>query len=253
MPINPKGSVCFFAVTLILSLFSLTRTLRISGDSTEFRQMFLLVLLAYGTFSYFLGRSHENNILNIIPFLMLLLLSIWQAPIFSGWRTATAVLLMGLISLGSFFGWGLWRHAYISGRLLEFFPKRLQISFLHNYPEAAVRAIKYIEDTYAEPVTVLDFNMNPQVNPKLPITKKVWSAIHNPANFSFIPREKRRDFLKKTANTLKRAGWLVIERNFPANEWLEDFDSAYVRVDEKDFGSYYAIKFQPRLIDIIDK
>lgn len=33
-----------------------------------------------------------------------------------------------------------------------------------------------------------------------------WSAIHGPANFQFIPPERRREFLAATARTLNRSG-----------------------------------------------
>ena len=48
-----------------------------------------------------------------------------------------------------------------------------------------------------------------------------------------------------TAKRLGRTGWLVVDRKFPADEWLKDFQSAY-RVDRTmDFGSDYAIRFMP--------
>ena len=74
----------------------------------------------------------------------------------------------------------------------------------------------------------------------------VWSAVHGPANFAYIPSQRRQEFLLKTATTLKRSGWLVIDRKFPADEWLADFDLVYERTSQLEFGSYYAIRFSPK-------
>ena len=119
LPINPSGAILFFVAVLVLGLAALYSTLRLSGNTREFRQIFLLVLLAYATFSYFLGRSHDNNLLNLLPFQLLVLLVAFRAPIADWARTAAAVLLASLIGWSSVFGWDVWREATSNGRLLS--------------------------------------------------------------------------------------------------------------------------------------
>ena len=73
-----------------------------------------------------------------------------------------------------------------------------------------------------------------------------WSAIHGPANFGFIPSERRREFLAASAKTLPRSGWLVVDKRYPEREqWLSDYDSVYRRGETRDFGSYIAIHYVP--------
>jgi hypothetical protein len=259
LPINPLGAILFFIVVLALGLAALSSTLRLSGNTREFRQIFLLVLLAYATFSYFLGRSHDNNLLNLLPFQLPVLLVAFRAPIADWARTAAAVLLASLIGWSSLFGWDAWREMIWNGRLFEFNPQGMRVSFSYDDPYTAecvrrvgaadagdptdaARAADYIEGNFHEPMTFLDFALNLRVTDD----GAVWSAIHGPANFPYIPSARRQEFLVSTAKWLHRIGWLVVDRKFPADEWLTDFQSAYRMDRTMDFGSYYAVRFVPK-------
>jgi hypothetical protein len=259
LPINPSGAILFFFAVLALGLMALSSMLRLSGNTREFRQIYLLVLLAYATFSYFLGRSHDNNLLNLLPFQLPVLLVAFRAPLSDWARTTAAVLLASLIGWSSLFGWDAWREMIWNGRLFEFNPQGMRVSFSYDDPYTAecvrrvgavdagdpadaARAANYIEENFHEPLTTLDFAMNLRVTDN----GAVWSAVHGSANFSFVPSARRQEFLVSTAKWLHRIGWLVVDRKFPADEWLMDFQSAY-RVDRTmDFGSYYAVRFVPK-------
>lgn len=259
LPINPSGAILFFLAVLALGLAALYSTFRLAGNTREFRQIFLLVLLAYATFSYFLGRSHDNNLLNLLPFQLLVLLAASRAPI-AGWaRTAAAVLLASLIGWSSVFGWEVWREAIWNGRLFDFKAHAMLFSFSYNDPSTAeyvrrsqgdnggdpadaARAANYIEGSFGEPLTILDFKWYLRVTDN----GAVWSALHGPENFAYVPSGRRQEFLASTAKRLGRTGWLVVDRKFPADEWLKDFQSAYRMERAMDFGSYYAVRFVPK-------
>jgi hypothetical protein len=258
LPINPSGAIWFFIAVLGLGLAALYSTLKISGNTREFRQIFLLVLLAYGTFSYFLGRSHDNNLLNLLPFQLLVLLVAFRAPIADWVRTAAAVLLASLIGWSSVFGWDAWRETIRNGRLFEFNAQAMRVSFSYNDPHTAeclrrealnggdptdaARAADYIKGNFGEPLTILDFALN------LGVTDNgaVWSAIQGPENFVSVPSSRRQEFLISTARWLNRSGWLVVDRKFPADELLKDFQSAYRTDLTMDFRSYYAVRLVPK-------
>jgi hypothetical protein len=259
LPINPEGAIWFFIAVLVLGLAALYSTLRTSGNTRVFRQIFLLVLLAYATFSYFLGRSHDNNLLNLLPFQLLVLLAAFRAPIIADWaRTAAAVLLASLVGWSSVFGWDVWRETISNGRLFEFNAQAMRVRFSYDdlctaecirreaanvsNPSDAARAANYIEGNFGEPLTVLDFAMNLRATDN----GAVWSAVQGPENFVSVPSAKRQEFLVSTARWLGRNGWLVVDRKFPADEWLKDFQTAYRTERTMDFGSYYAIRFVPK-------
>ena len=74
-----------------------------------------------------------------------------------------------------------------------------------------------------------------------------WSAFHNPANVFYIPSKIRKIFLQNTVNSIRMPGWLLINLNYPAKDWLEDLDSVYDRGEQLEFGEFYAIRFVPRV------
>lgn len=248
MPINPHGAIWYFLLATVIGVSTLLHSWHRTGDTVSFRRGFLVQLLSYSTFSYFLGRSHDNNLLNIMPFVLLVLLNAISTADNKILSRASVVLTATFIGWFSIFGWQTWSNTIQGGRLLTFGQKSLLTSDQKPYPSSmsfpadASRAIDFLHQSYGEPVTVLDDSMN-LVRAAQP---SVWSAIHGPANFVYIPSQRRQEFLLRTATTLKRSGWLVIDRKFPADEWLADYDFAYGRKQQLEFGSYYAIRFSPK-------
>lgn len=251
LPVDGKGTIWFFIAVMTLGIASNWRTFRQSGNSRAFRRGFLLLLLAYGTFSYYISRSHDNNILNLLPFLLLVLLNVRTSQVPQTWRGAVVILLACLLGWLSIFGWGIWRDTWKNRTVVEFNPAGLKQTLSYENPESRMKLFPWIGDTeavayavshirqnYGEPVTVAGHFLA-SADPD-----SVWNAIPNAANYMHIPAERRREFLRRTASTLKRGGWLVIRTGSPTNRaLLADFDSIYSRSQEVDLGLYYAIRF----------
>ena len=263
MPINYFGGIWFIFLVNLLGITSLILNWKNNGDNQSFRRGFLVQLLFYSVFTYFLGRSHDNNLLNLMPFALLVLLSvrfISDKEILIRVSNVLCATLLGWLIL---FGWNSWKDINILEGEVLIFNKNLlgNSASLSNsktqvmlsermslndsglsYMDAS-RAISYIHSNYSEPITVLDFSMSlensqPQI---------VWSAFHNPANVFFISSKNRRIFLSNTARRLQRNGWLVVNSKYPADEWLNDLNSTYDLIERLEFGSFYAIRFRPKL------
>jgi len=261
MPINPHGTILFFIMVILLAALASYGQIKAERDSVLIQRGFLVQLLCYSTASYFLGRSHDNNVLNVLPFITLSLLYAQRALPNGILRHASIIMMAAVIGYLPLFGWGSWQHALSSNSLLTFQGTTLAQLLTWENPETAARierrfdqyrldagapadagaALNWIRHEYAEPATVLDFSMD--LARAAPST--AWSAIHGPANFPYIPSERRRQFIARTAERLKRTGWLVIDRKFPADEWLADFATGYRIAEKKDFGSYYALRMVP--------
>ncbi|MEI8087472.1 MAG: hypothetical protein WCG93_14780, partial [Paludibacter sp.] len=63
----------------------------------------------------------------------------------------------------------------------------------------------------------------------------------------YIPSLYRKEFLVRTSQSLHKSGWLLIERRLSTEDLLSDFDYAYERTNRVDFGSFYAIRYSPRV------
>lgn len=247
LPINWHGAVWYFLLATLAGLGALLYAWRKTGDTAAFRRGFLLQLACYGAFSYFLGRSHDNNILNIIPFVMLVLLnviSMAESRVLSRIGIVLAAALLGWLPT---FAWQPWDANVMQGEVLTF-DSRIDERLALEQPGSGLaadarKAIEYISQHYGEPVTLLDgsFDLIRSTPPD------PWSALHGPENFAFMPSDRRREFLSRTAASLKRAGWVVVAQNFPADEWLADFDSVYQRTERLEFGRYYAIRYSPKI------
>ncbi len=260
LPLNPRGPVWFYVAVLILGSAALFNTYYNARNSLEFKRNFLLLLLGYSVLSYCLGRSHDNNFLNLMPFSVLILLGTVFSRLPTWFRIVAAALLVSTIGWISVFGWSVWDSALASGRMVEFAPVSLTESFSYENPgmvayvvkrlacvkagnpEDAARAVAEIRGRYHEPATVLDYSFV--------ITRNgapfAWSAIHGPANYAYMPSELRQTFLKRTALRLHETGWLIVDKTFDAEKWIEDYKAAYDATERLDFDSYFAIRLVPK-------
>ena len=268
LPIDPKGAILFFIAALGLGFAANWRLYRRSGNSRGFRRGFLLLLQAYATFSYFFGRSHDNNILNLLPFVLLLLLHVRSTSAADrNTRGAAVALLACFVGWVGLFGWSVWREAAAAGNLLQFDSRSFQKMLTYENPATAAlvsehfrsgkmdvgdpadaaRGISFIRQHFGEPTAILDNSLD------LTSTDRdmAWNALHGLCTFAYMPSSRRSQFLVRTAHALKRAGWLIVDKKFNAEGWLDDFDSAYIRTQTLDFGSYYAIRYLPSPTPIV--
>lgn len=260
-PINPYGGILYFILVTSIGIATLFHLWHKSGDTFIFRSGFLILLSCYSVFSYCLGRSHDNNFLNILPFILLVLLHIISAinnKKFYLYRISLTC-LMALLGWLPAFGWTAWHENISRGRLLSFnsklfndymtlsnpltdsaIPFNKNVNMRPSFSKEAWNAINSLK-RYREPITILDSNLC-----FVSIHPAVWSAFHGPANYAFIPSDHRRKFLQATAKSLHRSGWVIVEKKYPAVMFLEDFDFVYQRTNYLDFGGYYAVRFSPK-------
>ena len=255
LPIDWHGSIWFYICVMCLGTIANWKVYQESGNTPKFRRSFIFLLLSFATFSYFLGRSHDNNILNLLPFQLLVLLEVRRSEISWPYRQFATVMLTCLLSLGTVFEWG----SFIPNiKKLEFSPssflqkfsyenidtfKNLSESKSIGNPQDVLNAISLVRDHYDEPYTV--------VNEQLLLASiegdEVWNTMHNWANYYFFYNDRRRELLSRGASNLNRTGWIIYHKKFPhINNWLADYDLIYLREKEVDFQTYQAIRFSPR-------
>jgi len=71
LPVDPFSDVIFLALALALAAWTVCRR---EASSAEFRRSLVVATLLFASASYYLGRSHPNNICNLMPFVALVAL-----------------------------------------------------------------------------------------------------------------------------------------------------------------------------------
>ena len=247
LPINFKGTIWFFAAALTLSTWVNWRSFQQNGNTAALRQGILLSLLAYATFSYFLGRSHDNNVLNLLPFILLMLLHAWART--AGFAKGLSVgLLACLLGWLSVFNWNAWQTGARASPQTWFDPLWIRGALPEAegqalFPKETLQVIARTQSLLPAPVTVV----GPFLNPSSSASNAVWSVFHGPANLYSFPSALRREFLHQGAATLQRSGWLVVEVSQPDIGLLvEDFDSVYARTQVFAMSGYLAVHYTAR-------
>lgn len=77
MPVNPRGGVCLVGVTYVTAISYAVFLLGTSKPKRS-RAAFGLCGMMFVTGSYFVSRSHENNICNLLPFLVIPILLFYR-------------------------------------------------------------------------------------------------------------------------------------------------------------------------------
>lgn len=261
LPMNPHGPILFWSFAVLLSAFVSYSVWFRTNNSSRFRQSMTLQLLAFAATSYYLGRSHDNNVLNLLPFIMLVLLDLisYDGKLF--YRLYASTALASLLAWLSIFGWKGWEQSILSSGLANFgyasINKKLSYDNEKNRhalmevnsainEEQLIETNNLVSDLYGrgDSFVVMDqfFLLQPRYK------TQPWCAIESATNFEFFPSPLRREFLKNTASKLNRSGWLIIARDHNINTWLDDFYSAYVQTDRIDLKYVYAIKFSPKAL-----
>jgi hypothetical protein len=207
--------------------------------------------------------------LNLLPFMLLVLLYTvlvtGRAKLPHYLNKVGVVFLAAIIGWLPLFNWTGWSNTLHTGTLLSFNYKSLrnfinfanpvnkntnnsdanfslQITSSYGLPKDAWLAVDYLQKHFGEPFTILNGFANlTGVSPP-----PVWNAFHSPANYWFMPAHYKHYFLSATATSLHHAGWLIVDKNYPASELLAIFDSVYRRTNQLEFGTYYAIRFSPK-------
>lgn len=266
--------------TMIAGLATAAGLVNRRFDKMGFGSVFVCLLSLYAVFSYYIGRSHDNNILNLMPYLVLVLACVQSFGSFSAMSRGARAALASVLALVISFGWSAWHQtsladyanedavrsmSYVVGSTAEqtgagaiapvhLEPAREQSSGEESDaprldigdPLDAARAVFYVSSVRREPLIKID-----DVLETAPIGPRAWSAIHDPIDFYFLPDTLVIKLIDRTMLRLKSPGWLVIAKkvdDVPETlRWQRLLAGPYVKTEEMDFGAYHAIRYEPNL------
>lgn len=250
LPVNPVGTIWLAVAALAIAL----QTLGKAPTSASSRSLYacVLALLAGGT--YFLSRSHDNNILNLFPLLVVLLVAILAqggtsrfAVFARGFIQTTLAAIVGLVVLPNAYPWA---DAAKAGDLFAIGPDRLISHFSPTSADPvpvlsseAVEAIESLQGEDAGAIVVLDdYKIMPRARPGA-----AWTSVNNVANFEPLPPALIAHYIHRGAVAYCRPGWLVVDESHYAS-WVKLFEADY-RIDDRRtfFSDYVAYRLVPKL------
>jgi hypothetical protein len=253
LPVNPFGTIWFALVCAACWGFGAWSLQRRRADHADLAIIsWLVALLCFANFTYYLGRSHDNNILNLLPFFSLVLLAARSMAPPGAVHMLSTMLLAACLGWLPVFGFGSLSTAFSQGRLLEFAPAELAKAFSRNPERGSFyvqpekeredlqRALHVIRRDFGEPVEIFDRFLLVDTE----VAGPPWNAWTGPANFGFLPPHLRQLYLARVAKRLGRSGW-ILHADGQAHI-LNDYDAVYRRAEELSFGSYRAVRFVPR-------
>lgn len=225
LPMNVDGPLLLLVGTLALGIWSL----RHREPHTEPYHRDLVVLsLLFATTSYYLGRSHDNNVCNLLPFMLCVAL-----------RALACSKLVGneqfrrLIALG------------IAGAIGVFTLSPFQlVPFRHAFDLSIENTLARMADVDPDIAIIRAGIPNPEhlgiANLVRPGNRDlhesaVWTAMDPYSLFQFVPRARRRVYISRSAVRLRRPGWIILDGS--ESRLLEDFRVAYdISAESVHFG-----------------
>lgn len=248
LPIDPLGTVWLALAAILLALHALIGR----GGSMGARSLYacLLGFLAAGT--YYLSRSHDNNILNLFPLLAILLLASLKrdepADASAFGEAFARTILAAMVAFIAAAGWTSWVEGAKTDGLLNIGPSRLLAHFTAQpgtRPQMlsadALRGLAYLRSRNAGAVLLLDEN---RLMPSHPLGDG-WTGVNNAANFEPLPRALIIRFVCRGAEAYRRDGWILLdERKYSA--WVPLFEAGYQISEQAGFGAYRAFHLSPR-------
>jgi hypothetical protein len=257
LPVNPTGPVW-----LALAAATVVAVAQLRADARGVRLGLVSLMGLFAAGSYYLGRSHDNNVLNLLPFIVLALtaaLAIGLKDVASGFAQ---IALAGVVALLATFGFESWDAAAQRGQALNLGPG----SFINDISMATADSSALLDKSLAQlpsahapaadaaaaqewlraqgegpPVWVSPSLLLPYGAPG-----PVWTGMNDIGAYALLPHDEVESFIRNSAQHLHRPGWILVDRMQQTTPWPALFLEAYSIEQQRDFGNYTAYRLTPK-------
>jgi hypothetical protein len=263
LPVNPLGTVWLALAVVLLALSAIARR----PVSARTRCLYVGLLGLLGAGSYFLSRSHDNNVLNLFPLLVPVLVGLvaveadeQDGPAAEDAEPATGrrslgfesafvrTVLAAMVAFVPLFDVASWSEGASRDGLLAMGPAHALRSLVPEpgdrpqlLDDDAVAGLTYLRAHDAGQVVLLS---DEKVLPRAPAGSG-WTGVNDLANVAPLPESLVRHYVRRGASAYRCPGWLLVdEARF--GRWVGMFRSAYAVRETKRFGSYTAYLMAPR-------
>jgi hypothetical protein len=256
LPVNEHGPIWIILSSLVVGF-----TLIFVSESSNRRILMVLINALVAVSAYYLSRSHDNNVLNLFPFVVLLLIGMLRLDLPAACESFGKMMLVAVVLWSATFGLHAWSSAWQAGTaskfgMAEIFDK-INIASPSSWPAAdaaramlapnsppisdAGRALSALFPTGdGSPVLISGMMVLPRQAPA-----RAWTTMTNVANYAPLPPDAIKTFIQRGAQRFERPGWIIVDRANPGL-WLDLFKSAYDVSEQRQFGGYDAYRLVPR-------
>jgi hypothetical protein len=250
LPANAKGPIWIALVAVFIAMLILAQ----HQPTAQTRTLYAAVLGLLGTGTYYLSRSHDNNVLNLLPFVILTLFAAYAVIQSSAFPFAKfvggfiTIMLAAIVAGPATFGTMSWDEARRDGTVAQIgispITARFTPKLSHRQPlldHQAIVALTYLRTRTNRAVVFID--RHAQMPAHRPGAG--WTSVNNRANFAPLPRPMIEHYIRQSAAVYKMPGWLLVE-NDGFGDWPVMFETAYRIGETKRFGGYTAYYMVPR-------
>jgi hypothetical protein len=258
LPVNPTGPIW-----LALAAAGVVAVAQLRADARGIRLGFVSLMGLFAAGSYYLGRSHDNNVLNLLPFVVLALtaaLGIGLKDVASGFVQVT---LASLVALLATFGFESWSAATQRGEAWNIGPSR----FVSDIRLVTAESSALVDQSLADPpktpapaptadaAAALEWlrargeGSPVWVSPSMFLPYgppgPAWTGMNDVGAFALLPHDEVETFIRNGAQHLRRPGWILVDRT-QTTPWPALFFSSYSITEQRDFGGYTAYRLAPK-------
>lgn len=253
-PANPVGPLWLAVFIAIMSLGMIVR-----GKIEHNGSLFACLITMLVVFSYYLSRSHDNNVLNLLPFILLVALCLLPQPsrhlnTDDAFRQGFCLtFVMSVIVFVATFNFAVWEKVAVSGHLSYIGPAPLikQVSIDGTDPDAIISpdAVALLAEVRKQSKYAALLFDEKAVMPWAQAGSG-WTGVNNIANYSPLPPALVGRYVRRGATQFKRGGWIIVEQE-QFGKWADLFAEAYdVRVVKRR-GPYAAYLMTPKSLPAV--
>jgi len=244
LPIDPLSDALLLVAVLGLGGWLMVC---VSPDPLTARRDRTSTFLLFAAATYWLGRSHPNNICNLAPFMVLVALRVLDRP--TGHSSPLAdVTGFGLAASVAALAMSPWHSMPYDARA-TFDIHAVVAEFPSFEPD-----IEQIREQIAnsEGPGIADFGPSYTRHPSETL---VWTPMDPSSLWSYVPSQRRQVYIRRSATRLQRSGWAI--SNDDQGFLLDDLRAGYAVSEQRSFDGapstpgglpthYVAVCFNPR-------
>jgi hypothetical protein len=226
LPIDWRSNVLLLIAACGLAAWNVCRP---PVDALSVGRDLVAAALLFATISYYFGRSHPNNVCNLMPFVALVIFRALDGPSPAGFPALNRLAVLGLATAIAAGALSIWRFVpFADGFKID--PNALLVVAANEDPAMPAIRKRIVNPDH---LGIADFGWTFNRNP---VETIVWTPMDPLSLWPSVPSARRRLYIRRSAARLRRPGWVIIgdaERDLlnTQRDLLDDFRVAY-RVTE---------------------